>query len=158
MPTPLQTIDRNAAKLIRSNLELALISALKDLGVTCDIGSIRFSDRRATCSLTFAIADPTGKSQKIVQAEADWAQYHQLFDLKKEWLHGTFSSNGKTFRIAGLMPSRPKNALLADEVDASGKTTGKRFVFPPESIVPKMEAKDAAASVIQSVARKATKS
>lgn len=156
----IQAIDRNACKLIRSNLELALTQALKDMGVICDIGTIKFSDRRATCSLTFALADSTapGKSAKVIQAEVDWEGYHTLFSLKKEWLHQTFVSNGKTFRIAGLMPSRPKNALLADELHPlTNEPTGKRFVFPPKNIVDKMRVAEATKAAISNAASNAIK-
>jgi hypothetical protein len=88
--------------LLREKVEAALAVVCEKYNITFDLGCIAFRDNTAKATLKFAAKAADGSI--IDQARADWKKYAEShFFLKPEWLDQTFTDQGETYKIVGLL-------------------------------------------------------
>jgi len=101
------------------------VFAEKGYDITVSNGGGNYAPLQFNMKLTLSVASEDGDSQ----AQADYKQYADLYQLPLEMLGATFNYNGKFFTVMGLLPNRRKNDIQIE--DAKGKT----FVAPHESVI-----------------------
>jgi len=93
--------------------------------VTLTNGGGKYGPQEFTMKLVVGMKTENGETQ----AEVDYKQYANLYQLPLDMLGSTFNYNGKFFTVTGLLPNRRKNDIQIE--DAKGKT----FIAPHESVV-----------------------
>lgn len=114
--------DRSTVKQIRELLESTLSEKLGELGLSADIGSIRFGDSDFSCKLS------VGLGSKDDAAQREWDKNAFKFGLKSEDFGKTFGYNNDLYEIVGIKPKSRKYPILGK--DSAGKT----YKFPVSAL------------------------
>ena len=101
------------------------VFAEKGYDITVSNGGGNYAPLQFNMKLTLSVASADGDSQ----AQADYKQYADLYQLPLEMLGATFNYNGKFFTVTGLLPNRRKNDIQIEN------TNGKTFIAPHESVI-----------------------
>jgi hypothetical protein len=101
------------------------VFAEKGYDITVTNGGGNYAPLQFTMKLKLATSSGDGKTQ----AQSDYTQYADIYNLPLEMLGSTFKYNGKFFTVVGLLPNRRKNDIQIE--NANGKT----FIAPHESVV-----------------------
>ena len=122
----IKTFDKTNLKSVRAEIDTALASVGKKLGIALKIGNISYSEEAFHTKLeAFVVTkDASGKSPAEVKMIQELKKYGFMFNVNESHLGKTFSSNGETFKFAGIKPSRPKYPVVGTSV-----RTGKSFKF-----------------------------
>lgn len=122
----IKTFDKTNLKSVRAEIDTALASVGKKLGIALKIGNISYSEEAFHTKLeAFVVTkDASGKSPAEVKMIQELKKYGFMFNVDESHLGKTFSSNGETFKFAGIKPSRPKYPVVGTSV-----RTGKSFKF-----------------------------
>lgn len=81
-----------------------------------------FNDTEFKPKVTFTIKsgiNPVADAKRAEVANAEWNLYARSFGYNKEWLGKSFSLNGKTMTVHGVLPRNHKNPM--DLTDANGR-------------------------------------
>ena len=137
-------ITKELLRAMRPELAKALEAVGQQFGIAFDVGTIRFDAKagRATLSMSkkqvLATGNLTdgittnpeaddlapGKEQKAA-TDLQNSAIARLCDAESAWFGKSFTIRQSTFKVIGLLPSRPKFPILAKNVK-----TGKNFIFP----------------------------
>ena len=126
MVTAVQNLDAAAVKMLGEVAETAVREALAEYGVTVKRRGTTYQPLEATLKFKIAVTSPTGETQ----VERTFKELANLFDLREDDLGKTFQSGGKTFKVVGLLPNRPKRPVLCEDAARAGK----QFVFTAEGV------------------------
>jgi hypothetical protein len=113
-------INRQTMKLLRADIDAALVEVANKHQVLLSTGSATFSDTAATFKLNVAIADAAtvasvaagNVSAKHAKAASDFIKSAKLYGLDPLWLNTTVRINGSMMEIIGLLPHKHKNVVL----------------------------------------------
>jgi len=97
---------------VREVINAALTDALSELGLTADIGNIKYGEADFNCKLTVSCGSDADAAQR------EWDKYAPMLGLTSEDFGKTFSQDGKLFTVVGIKPKSPKFPIIA--MDASG--------------------------------------
>jgi hypothetical protein len=70
----------------------------------------------------------------LEKAEQDYRDFCEDKGLEMSWLGETLNLHGKIFKIVGLKPKSPKNAVVATEI-----STGNNYVLRTEEVIQKLK-------------------
>ena len=126
MVATVQNLDAAAVKMLTEVAETAVREALAEYGVTVKRLGTGYQPLEATLKFKISVTSPNGETQ----AERTFKELADLFDLHEDDFGKTFKSNGKTYKVAGLLPNRPKRPIVCEDVARAGKL----FVFTPEVV------------------------
>lgn len=129
----MKEFTRQNLNTLRSEIEKALEGVAKKNGIMLSIGSISFNDAEFHTKLTAMVSRVEGQSMKEVKYKADLEKNGFLFGVSGKDYGKTFFSNGDTFKLIGLAPSRPKYPVIGESVK-----TGKKFKFT-ESVLSQLK-------------------
>ena len=101
------------------------VFAEKGYDLTVSNGGGNYAPLQFNMKLTLSVASENGESQ----AQADYKQYADLYQLPLEMLGAKFIFNGKFFTVMGLLPNRRKNDIQIEN------SKGKTFIAPHEDVV-----------------------
>lgn len=118
--------DTSNLKEIRTEIDNALKSVSDKFKISLKVGNITYSANEFRAKLEAAIqtSNASGMSTKQIKAIENLRNYGDMFDVSEKDLNKTFTSGNRTFKFVGLMPSRPKFPVLAEDVK-----TNKLFKF-----------------------------
>jgi hypothetical protein len=104
------TIDRMACRKIAARAQEALEAVAAEFGLTVTVGGGSYDPTTNSFrpKVEFAAADA---------AQREFEQYATLYDLSPDDFGRTFTSQGRTFTVAGVAPRSPKRPILATEGD-----------------------------------------
>lgn len=112
---------------LRQQLEAALQPFAKENNLAIKFGTARFGSTAVTFKVDVAEISASGD---VMSKEVDaFKKNAMLYGLKPEDLGRTFSSNGRTYRIKGLMTRSHRYPILCE--DLNKKTMIK---FPSETV------------------------
>jgi hypothetical protein len=122
----IKSFDKTNLTAVRAEIDKALATVGTKLGIALKIGNISYSgDTFHTKLEAFVVTkDASGKSPTEVKMLQELKKYGFMFGVDESHLGKTFSSNGETFKFAGVKPSRPKYPVVGTSV-----RTGKSFKF-----------------------------
>lgn len=120
-------MDREQCRLIQKELEAAAITIAAKHGFTIGNQSASYNSDGAKLKIEFK-----GKDSE----KNDWERYAEMIGMRKDDLGKTFVQNGHTFKICGIMPSRPKFPVIAER-----QPDGKKFKFTVDGLRPKLDGK-----------------
>lgn len=109
--TKVTMIGRPECRLVREAITdfSNLPELLEDMGLKLSVGNISYSGKDMTIKLNVALESyDAGKEQ--------FERSCYRYGLKPEHYGAEFTSNGKTFRLTGLNPRRPKYPISAVRV------------------------------------------
>jgi hypothetical protein len=122
-------ITRDFLRILRADLDAAVLAVAKKHGLTISTGNAKFSDQSATFQLLVeATPAEDGVRAKDVRAAKDLADLGGLYGANPEWAGKSFTLRGARYSVIGLLPNRTKNCILARRAD------GKDFIMPPETV------------------------
>lgn len=110
----IDSINRGNAKLVADEAKKAL-EALSALGLTVEIkGGVSYDPLANTVEIKFKFSagDPEENLRKEFEANA-WR-----FNVKPEAFGIEFQSHGRTYRLTGINPNRPKYPFSATDVES----------------------------------------
>jgi hypothetical protein len=116
------TFDGSTARLVGQQAADALKEFAEKLGLTVSYGGGSFESTEFTLKVKLKVADVAVAADA---EKAKWDRYATMLGMPAEAFGRTFISRGDTWRIVGLMPSRPKFCLRAKNI-----FTGKEMLFP----------------------------
>lgn len=124
--TVIKSFDKINLNAIRVEIDKALTTVGTKLGIALKIGTISYSSEAFHTKLeAFVVTkDASGKSPAQVKMLQELKKYGGMFGVDESHLGKTFTSNGETFKFAGVKPSRPKYPVVGTSV-----RTGKSFKF-----------------------------
>jgi hypothetical protein len=122
--------DKATARVFQKEALAALKPLAEKYGVTVTEAGGLIEPTRFTAKFDFKTADAGAKA--VEQAQTDFRQYAQLFDLLPEDYGKTFKHGNHTFTITGLKLGAPKYSLTARRSD------GKLFKFRAEDIAKRL--------------------
>lgn len=119
-------------------LGTAIDKALKEIGdqygITIGTGNGSFNSKKYTTKITAIIGGDDDKNIHELEYESDWNKYHELFDLKKEWLGKTVKiSSQMDGTIIGLVPKASVYPVIVK------KTNGGLIKMTKDSIIRQMD-------------------
>jgi hypothetical protein len=117
------TVNRAAAIAVTKDIEAAVAAVLAKHGLSAGRVSTRYGESYKVSIEATAIGAPAPEA-------SDWMRYATGFGLPADALGGTFTSNGRTFRITGLNLRARRMPVLACEV-----RSGKAYKFAIESVL-----------------------
>lgn len=125
----IETIDRDACKIIRQVLEHAIDVQEEEwegLGLSATVGGASFTGSSVVFKVEVAVVSKDGA---VLNREAqDFKRFAPLFGLAPGDLGRTFKLGGRTYTVSGCKSRGYKNPIIADRDD------GKRFKFPSETV------------------------
>jgi len=104
---------------------LSEVFAEKGYDITVTNGGGNYEPLQFTLKLKLYLNNANGETQ----AQVDYKQYANMYNLPMDMLGSTFKYNGKLFTVTGLLPNRRKNDIQIK--NANGKT----FIAPHLSVV-----------------------
>lgn len=129
----MKEFTRQNLKKLREEIDGALEKVAKKNNIMLSIGSISFNDDEFHTKLTALVNRVEGQSVKEAKYKADLEKNGFLFGISGKDYGKTFFSNGETFKLVGLAPSRPKYPVIGESV-----RTGKKFKFT-ESVLSQLK-------------------
>lgn len=119
--------DRAALREVRNRMEEALKKVSDDLGISFEIGKIRYSSDMFRTQIICVVANTSDDSSV---AKVQWNQYCSRYSLSPDDFGKTFKSLSKTqananFEIVGCKPKSHKYPILAKNL-----SDGKTYKFP----------------------------
>ena len=122
----IKEFDKTNLKSIRLEIDRALASVGEKLGISLKTGNISYSSEAFHTKLeAFVVTkDASGKSPVEIKMMQELKKYGFMFGVDESHLGKTFTSNGETFKFAGVKPSRPKYPVVGTSI-----RTGKSFKF-----------------------------
>ena len=122
----MEAFDRANLTSLQTDVEGALAKVGKRLGVSFEIGNIRFSETQATISIEAATIR-NGKS--LCKMESDFLRNADLYDMKESDLNREFALGGKQWRVAGCRPRAKKFPIICTNI-----ANGKNYKFSAQRI------------------------
>jgi hypothetical protein len=120
-------ITRSALKVLKNDIDAALVALGEKHGVVLETGNGRFSPSNATVKLKISCINKGGE---VLSKEAeDFKQDCWKFGLQPEDLGKSFRSNVKEWKVVGLLPRSRKYPVLCERLP-----DGKRFKFPAKVV------------------------
>jgi hypothetical protein len=119
-------MTRDEAKTIRACLDAELAALGEKLGLKLTLGSCSFS---ATATFKLEAAPLKADGTAVRKEAEDFKALGGLFGFEPEDLGKAFHYNGRSFRLAGLLPKCHRFPILAADA-----TTGKEFKLPAEGV------------------------
>lgn len=119
--------DSSNLKEIRKEIDNALKAVSDKLKISLKIGSIKYSSNEFHTKLEAVLQtnETSGMSVKQIQAIENLKTYGSMFGVTEKDLNKTFKwLDNRTYKFVGLMPSRPKFPVLAEEIK-----TNRTFKF-----------------------------
>lgn len=127
--TQVTDINRQAlTKIIRPKIEEKLAEVAKELGMKISIGSGSYGG--STGSLKIELATVSEDGEVMTRERKAFLDYHELYGLPREALDAEIKISGYNVTIAGIKTRAPKNNVLLDLTDGSGR----QLVGPAESV------------------------
>jgi hypothetical protein len=127
-------ITRSNLKILQGEIEETLTALGEKLGVKFTPGNAKFSPTSATFKLEVAIINPDGTAETKVRT--DFKRYATVCGMKPEWLDQQITSQGKPYKILGLMPNSHKYPVLVECL-----RSGRNFKLMADSVIRGMEGK-----------------
>lgn len=116
-------IDRTSIRLLRDEINNALVELGKKHGLQIDAGSASFlPGKNVTFKLECAVIGADG--QAASKEAENFKAYCSLYGLRPEQLNGSFVYNGKRWKIVGCAPRSHKYPILCEDQN------GKVFKLP----------------------------
>lgn len=107
-------MDRNQVHLFQADIRSAVEEIAKKHGMALTKNSARYSDFQVGITLQF---ETTNKEGQVEGARKEWDLYCGMFGFSKTDFGREFTTRlGKTYRITGIKPGRPKYPILATDV------------------------------------------
>ena len=113
------SLTRDDIKVIRKDIEDALVSVSKKHDISFRLNGIRFTDNSFKVGIE-AVKSTTGESVLAVTFKEKCYKY----GLKPEHLGRVFISGDNSFKIVGLKPRNRKYPVIAEKL-----SNGKSFKF-----------------------------
>lgn len=118
-------MDREQCRLIQKEMADFATTLAAKYGMTIGGQSASYNSDGAKLKIEFKGKD---------SSKNEWEKYAEMIGLKPEHLGMTFQSNGHTFKICGIMPSRPKFPVIAER-----QPDGMKFKFTVESLLHRLK-------------------
>jgi hypothetical protein len=126
--TTFTKLDRNAVKLIQSEVTLALTAIAEKYGLSYQVKSGSFSDTSFKASGEFSTpASPDADRQEFVVA-AEYIRKNGSPIFTEADFGATFIQGARRYTVTGLKPNRPAYPVTATRED------GKGFKFPAQMV------------------------
>lgn len=126
----IKEFDRENLKTLRTDIDSALAQIASKHNIQLSLGTIRFGTEEATTRLTMRTRT-TSNGVKVEDTDSaaaiDFKKHAALYGFKPEHLGATFKFGRDMFKIVGLVPSRPKYPVSAQNL-----STGRKFKFRPQ--------------------------
>lgn len=117
--TTVTNIDHATMKIIRSALDAKLAELSKELGIEITSGNARYGNTTGSFKIDLAT---TGEDGTVMTPEREaFLQLHHVYGLPKEALDAEITLSGHKLRIAGIKTKAPKNNIVLDCTDNSGR-------------------------------------
>lgn len=116
-------VTRENLKVMDEQILAAAQKICKEFGVTVKLGRGHYSPDGAKGDIKLELS-LAGEDGADISEARDWARSATIFGLTAEDFGGEFTSNGYTFKMVALVPSRPQYPVVAVRVQ-----DGKRFKF-----------------------------
>lgn len=102
-------------KVLRTELDAALLILAQKHGVTMKCGNGTYSAMTAALKVEIAVGE-AGTSPALVKAAEQFKHLATMYELQADWLNKSFKRhNGSTATIIGLMPKRSKFPVLVQQ-------------------------------------------
>lgn len=119
------TIDRQTCKLLAAEIEAALQTVAAKHGVKITSGGGTIGATEFVCKVQVTL---TGEAMDDA-ARAQFVKYAELYGLKPEYFGRTFTSGGKSYKVAGLALNRSAKPVKITRAD------GVAMITTVESVV-----------------------
>lgn len=114
-------MDRETAKDLRSEMQIALNNVANKHGMVVKLGNGTFTSNQFWLKVTFQDDDEGSGSFE----ETNFKQYASMFGLKPSDFGRTFTYNGKRYKVVGIKPQARRFPIVAER-----QPDGRRFKFP----------------------------
>ena len=121
---------------IRKDINAALKSVAQKHSIALSIGGIKYDSEKFHTKLEAVIqnSENAGMSLREIEGLRNLKDYGSMFGVSEKDYGKKFTNwDGQTFKLVGLMPSRPKYPVVAESTK-----TGKMFKFT-ESVLTKLK-------------------
>jgi hypothetical protein len=118
--------DKPLLTHLRAEIDCALVSIAKDLGIDMKSSSIKYTGDHATIKIEASII----RNGMVVDEKETWFKQHaSTYGLNSSDLSRLFMHRGSQYRVVGLDPKKVKYLIIAERTD-----TGQRYNFLPETV------------------------
>lgn len=114
-------INKDTLKIIRADIDNALISVGEKHGLSLKIGSIKYSDESFDAKLVAQLA----KIGDVSTEKALFERFCESYGFAKDDYLRTFQHKGQPYVLIGFKPSSPKYSLICKNT-----ANGKPYGFP----------------------------
>ena len=105
-------IDRTVLRTLEPAVLAKLNETLgKDFGLNFNFKGGNFDREGKYAVLKLEVAVVAADGKVVDKARSDWEKHAELYDCVPAWLDQTFTANGSTFQVVGLLPNRRKNCV-----------------------------------------------
>ena len=120
-------INRTTVKMLRSEIQDALVSLGEKHGLEFNVGGASFSSNNVRFKVDANVIGDDGEA--FSQEAEDFGSLASMYGFEPEDLGKEFSYGGETYKITGLKPRRRKYP-----VSAEGIRNGKGYKFPADMV------------------------
>lgn len=122
----IKAFDSKNLDVVRADIDKALASVCSKHGIALKMGGIRYSGDSFTTKLEAFVQTQgaNGMSATELKLRKELKRDGWAFNVDESHLGKTFTSNGETFKFAGIKANRPKYPVIGTNV-----RTGKSYKF-----------------------------
>lgn len=118
----IEKFDRATLRQLREKLDSAVADVLEEMGLSGEIGNIRFSETHFTAKLEVGIGNPANVAYQQFEDHA-WK-----FGLTGDHFGKTFTYAGEQFTVCGIKPKSKKYPIIAKNA------RGTEYKFPVHAV------------------------